>query len=107
MVTLMRLDSIPVPAKDVVSRIVQSQPGGRYEAVLVLPARGKVQVLNELGARIWSLTDGKRSVSEIAAAICLEYAVDSETAERDTLEFLEDLLERGVVQIIESRAGDS
>ena len=45
---------------------------GRFldrEAVIVLPDRGEVKVLNEVGARIWALADGSRSVREIAAAI--------------------------------------
>jgi hypothetical protein len=93
------LESIPVPVDDVVGRTVHNRPDDRLEAVLVLPTRGRINVLNEIGARIWSLADGTRSVKEVAAAICEAYDIDLETAEKDTLEFLEILLDRGVIQL--------
>jgi hypothetical protein len=99
---LITLDNIPVPTDEVVGRTVHSQAEDRLEAVLVLPSRGKINVLNELGARIWTLADGKHTVKEIAAAICLAYEIDQSTAEQDTLQFLELLLERGVIRIAEN-----
>jgi hypothetical protein len=33
-----------------------------HEAVVVLPDKGEVKVLNEVGAQIWALADGTRSV---------------------------------------------
>jgi hypothetical protein len=90
---------------DVVGRTIHNQPDDRVEAVLVLPSRGRINVLNEIGARIWSLADGRRSVREIAAAICEAYDIDQETAEKDTLEFLEGLLERGVIQLSDEPVG--
>ena len=86
-----QLESYPVPNPNVIGRVVDD------EAVLVLPEQGKVKVLNEVGARIWSLVDGKRSVREIAAEICREYQVTPANAEEDTLGFLNDLAQRGVV----------
>ncbi|MCI0521419.1 MAG: PqqD family protein [Chloroflexi bacterium] len=91
------LDSIPAPAPGVVGRVIPGEGSAPMEAVLVLPARGQVKVLNELGAKIWSLLDGRRSVREIAAALCAEYAVGREQAEQDTLEFLNHLAGRGAV----------
>ena len=68
------------------------------EAVVVLPARGEVKVLNEVGAHIWSLADGSRSVREIAATISATYAVTTAEAEADTLAFLIELEHKGVIQ---------
>ena len=85
------LDTIFAPSPQILSRLVE------HEAVLVLPEQGKVKVLNEVGARIWTLTDGKLSVAEIARSICAEFAVDQLTAEADTLAFLTDLAARGIV----------
>jgi hypothetical protein len=102
---LITLNSIPVPTDDVVGRTVHNQPDDRLEAVLVLPSRGKINVLNELGARIWSLADGTRTVKEVAAAICEAYDIDQATAEKDILQFLEILLDRGVIQIAENPVG--
>lgn len=88
---LLTLDVYPAPAPGVVGRLVDA------EAVLVLPARGEVKVLNQVGARIWELSDGNRTVREIARVICEEYAVDADAAEVDTLTFLKDLVDRGAI----------
>ncbi len=92
-----KLDLKPIPNSGVAGRILDSQISGKTEAVIVLPLSGKIEVLNELGARIWSLVDGSRNVREIAAALCDEYQVQSVQAEADTLEFLDDLARRGVI----------
>lgn len=85
------MDQYPVPNPNVVGRMVDQ------EAVLVLPERGKVKVLNEVGAYIWSRVDGNQSVSEIAAQVSGAYAVSQQEAEADTLSFLEELAERGLI----------
>jgi hypothetical protein len=90
---MLTLESYPIPVPGVVGRVVED------EAVLVLPERGQVKVLNEIGARIWELANGQRPVSEIAALICKEYEVDLEVAAADALEFLADLESRGVVTV--------
>ena len=82
---MLTLDVYPAPAPGVLGRVVDD------EAVLVLPERGEVKVLNQVGARIWELSDGTRTIREIAEAICEEFAVDADAAEADTLEFLKDL----------------
>ena len=102
---LITLDSIPIPVDDVVGRTIESQPDKRLEAVLVLPSRGRINVLNEIGARIWSLADGTRTVKEVAAAVCSDYEIDQATAEKDALEFLEILLDRGVIRLSENPVG--
>ena len=85
------LDSIPCRVEGVLGRVVDG------EAVLVLPVIGKVKVLNEVGAFIWSNVDGVNSVRDISEIICAEYEVDRKEAEEDALSFLIDLEERGVV----------
>ncbi len=87
------LDDYPVQAPNVVGRVLEN------EAVLVLPARGQVKVLNEVGARIWKLADGTRSVRAIAAQICAEYQVEAGQAERDTVQFVADLVSCGVITL--------
>lgn len=75
------------------------------ESVLLLPARGEVKVLNEVGARIWSLIDGARTIREIAAMLCAEYAVSMDAAEADTVTFVEALARREMVLLTEAAAG--
>lgn len=92
------LDRYVVPDPNVIGRVIDD------EAVLVLPEQGKIEVLNEVGARIWSLADGTRTVREIAAAICAEYDVDPAQAGVDTLAFVMGLVERGIVALEEKPA---
>ncbi len=87
------LNRVAIPNPEVVGRIVEG------EAVLVSPEQGKVTVLNEVGATIWTLVDGTRKVREIAAAISLEYAADPAVIEADTLALLERLAEKGIVSL--------
>lgn len=87
------LESYPVPAPGIVGQIVE------HEAVLVFPARGEVKVLNEVAARIWSLADGSRSIRDIATALSLDYTVTLEQAEADTLSFITELVQRGILVV--------
>ena len=91
----MDLDQIIEPAEGVVGHVVED------EAVIVLPGKGKVKVLNEVGAFIWSQVDGYRTVAEIVKSVCEEFDVDQPQAEADTIAFLADLQERGVISVVE------
>jgi hypothetical protein len=92
-VDAIHLDLIPRPAPSVVGQMLKD------EAVLVLPQSGKVQVLNEVGARIWQLMDGARSLSQIAAVVCAEYQVELQEAEQDVQTFVRDLHARGAIEL--------
>lgn len=87
----MHLNDRPCQAQSVVSRLLDG------EAVLVHPAQGKVRVLNSVGARIWELADGQRTVGEIARLVAQEYAVELPQAESDALAFCRDLSGRGLL----------
>lgn len=70
---------------------------------IIVPIRGHVgdldsiYTLNEVGTTIWQLTDGKKSISQIAEEICATYDVTPEEAKKDTLEFLNSLKEAGLL----------
>lgn len=85
----------PCPAADVVGSMVGE------EAILVQPERAKVKVLNQVGARIWELADGSRSVADIAAQISHEYQVGVDEAQADAWEFIQQLVERGLLWLSE------
>jgi hypothetical protein len=69
------------------------------EAVLLLPARGEIKVLNAVGARIWSLADGSRTIAQIAAVIADEYAVQPARAETEALAFVQELARRAMLTL--------
>jgi hypothetical protein len=87
------LDRFVHPATGVVGQVLER------EAVVILPLKGQVKVLNEVGALIWSLIDGTRSIHDIAVAITTRYDVDPDVAEADTLDFVTDLVSRGMVTL--------
>ena len=87
------LNSYPAPAEHVRGRRLE------HEAVVVLPERGDVKVLNEVGAQIWQLADGTRSVREIVAAVCAEFKAPLAVVEADTLKFLAELQQKGLIII--------
>ena len=90
---MISLDSYAVPNPAVVGRIVEG------EAVLVLPEQGQVKVLNEVGARIWVLADGARTLRQIAAALSDEYDVNQAQAKADVLDFVAQLAELGIASL--------
>jgi len=86
------LEDHPRPTAQARGRILDQ------EAVIVLPAKGEVKVLNEVGAHIWALADGSRSVHEIAVAVAERYDVSLAQAEVDTAEFLSTLREKALIE---------
>jgi len=75
-----------------VSRTVDQQE------VVVQPSDGMVNVINETGSRIWALIDSHLSIQQIADLIAEEYDTPADTALNDTVEFIESLLNNGMIQ---------
>lgn len=70
------------------------------DAVFIIhPEKSEMHQLREVGARIWELTDGEHTVTEIADVISSEYDVERGVAESDALEFLSELLEKDLVSL--------
>ena len=87
------LNQIPKPVSGVTGQVVDG------EAVLVLPDKGEVKVLNEVGARIWELADGTRTIAEISEQLAQEFEVDIQKAQNDAVIFLQQLEQKGVVKL--------
>ena len=87
------LERYPVPHNQVAGRIIDD------EAVIVLSESGEVQVLNAVGARIWELADGSRSLAQIIEQIVREFDVSLEQATTDVVEFV-GVLEREKVVVL-------
>lgn len=54
------------------------------EAVLVSPVDSSMYWLNPVASRIWEMSDGRHSVTEMANELCTEFDVDYDSALRDT-----------------------
>lgn len=61
------------------------------QTVLLRLEDGGYYALDEVGAMIWELCDGGRSVSEIVALLCEEFDAPEAIVQTDVLEFIRDL----------------
>jgi len=71
--------------------IVTRKTGNEYVLVPVtnnIADMNSVYTLNETGAFLWELIDGKRSLADLVSALTEEYHTDAETASRDVLDFI-------------------
>ena len=87
----MTVDSVLHHVSVVVSRLVDG------EAVLVHPQQAKIRVLNAVGARVWELVDGRRSLGDISQVIVAEFDIELPRAQSDVLAFCADLVQAGVL----------
>lgn len=71
------------------------------EAVIILPEKGEIKVLNAVASRVWELIDGTKNIREVLDQICQEFDVPPEQAETDVFEFLTELRD---LQMIETEA---
>jgi hypothetical protein len=81
---------------------VSSDLGGEV-AILDLDA-GMYYGMDEVGARIWELVQEPRLVEEIQAVILDEYEVDPATGKRDVLALLQQLTDKGLVEVKDEKS---
>ena len=71
--------------------------GAGETVILLTPDSGEYFTLNEVGGRIWELSDGSRSVAEIAGVLADEYEAPVDEIRTDALEVLGELAEARLV----------
>jgi hypothetical protein len=87
-----------IRSQTVVSRMVAGE-------TLIVPVRGKVGDLasiysfNESGSLIWKLLENPRTLSDVVAAVAQEYDVDTQQAERDVRQFVDEMMAAGLVEV--------
>ena len=90
------IEKCPQKDPNIVSRKIADE-------VILVPIRQNVGdlesvfTLNEVGAFIWEQIDGRRQVKEIKEMIVEEFDVGEEEAEKDLIEFIQQLEEIGGV----------
>jgi hypothetical protein len=73
------------------------------EALVVVPRGAWQLVLSDTGARVLELLDGKEDAGTIASTIASEYeGAAPETVLGDVVEVLEELREKGAVELVEA-----
>ena len=85
-----------------VGDVLQPAPGvvGRQtkdEMVVVLPEQARFLVLNETGAQIWQLADGRRTLGDITQSLVQTWQIEQAQAEGDVLRLAGQLMERGAL----------
>jgi len=76
------------------------------DAVLLHAQRGDYYSLNKVGARLWVLTDGSKTIEELAGLIIEEFDISLEQAEQDIVELAEQLEKEGLVKVVETPQND-
>ena len=70
------------------------------KAVVVVIDVQKLHTLNEVGTRVWELSQ-RKSLADIAETIAAEYEVAPEAALADVLEFAETLVAQGMLEVVQ------
>jgi hypothetical protein len=60
-------------------------------------------VVSDVATRLLEMTDGTRTLQDCVSAIQSEFDAPAEVIERDVLQFVHELVNSGVVQMIEAR----
>ena len=82
---MIALDSSPRQRDGVLAQEAQGQ------TVLLRLDDGGYYAVDEVGAMIWELCDGQRSLAEIVATLCEHFDAPEATVAADVLEFVIDL----------------
>jgi Coenzyme PQQ synthesis protein D (PqqD) len=61
--------------------------------------RNEVFELTDVAKLIWDLSDGAVTVNDIARRVAAEYEVEQAEALQDALQFVDDLVERGFLEL--------
>ena len=69
------------------------------EGVVVQQAAAEVLVINDTAARLMELSDGTRTIGDVANAIAEDFDVEHDAVTRDLLRFADELIAAGVAKI--------
>jgi len=83
---------VPVKTKDTAHRVLAD------EALVVNFQSSFFYNLNPVGTFIWERCDGSRDLGQISQAVVAEFEVNQEEAARDCREFVESLVEQGLLE---------
>ncbi len=92
-----RMDMVLIPSSDVVARVIDG-------ALIIVPltsGMGDMEEdlfsMNETGTAIWNMLDGRRTLSDVAEALALQYEAPPGDIERDVAGIAAELLKRRMI----------
>lgn len=77
------------------------QAGLDGEVVMMSVEKGSYYGLDPVGSRIWELLEEPKTVSEVVDELLEVYEVDPEVCMRDTVAFLESLIDEELAEVVE------
>lgn len=72
------------------------------DAVLLHVQRGDYYSLNRVGARLWVLADGTKTIGGLADVLTEEFEISREQAVKDIIELVEQFVNEGLVKVVDS-----
>jgi hypothetical protein len=66
-------------------------------AIIVLPAERTLHYLDDVGTAIWQFLERPHTAQEVAEFLTSEFDVTLNVAYQDTLDFLKQLMEKGLI----------
>jgi methyltransferase-like protein len=87
------MQAYPIKTKDTAHRVLSD------EAIVVNFKNSFFYSLNPVGTFIWERCDGRHSLAQIAQEVAEEYEVAPEEAARDCREFIDSLVEQGLLHL--------
>ena len=92
------MDGIPIRNENIISRKIEDE----YILVPMLASSDEVEHifnLNQVGADVWERIDGNKTVKDIVEALVMEYEGEPGEIEGDVIEFLNDILDAGIIEL--------
>lgn len=77
------------------------------ETVALSLGSGQYYVMNEVASRAWEALSSGRSVDDVARSLVGEFDVDVEALRQDLVEFISDLLDHGLAELVETESIDA
>lgn len=81
------------------SRVAEIQLDG--ESLLYEDRLGVLHELNPVAALVWTEYDGRRTLDQIAGELAATFDAEPDTIRRDLVALTTDLVERGVLELVE------
>ena len=73
------------------------------ETVMMSVERGEYYGIDPIGSRIWGMLETPKTMSELCDTLLPDYDVTREQMEKDVLAFLKQMLEKGIIKIVNDR----
>ncbi|MFH0757927.1 MAG: lasso peptide biosynthesis PqqD family chaperone [Bacteroidota bacterium] len=77
------------------------------EIIMLNIEKGSYFTLNKVGSEIWKMLDKPNVVSDIIDQLQINYEIEKSECENDTMPYLEELVENGLVEVIDEKNKES